>query len=127
MQVLNADVDVANDSITLITQIQTLENAKRDLKVVINDMEFADFKVDTSVNFIPMLKVEGFIEEYLLNNVSILQVEKSLEISDYDKKISKRSLARHIEDDKVFGFCINSGSGADRCQFFSAFFSVLFL
>jgi len=89
LQVLNADVDVSNDSITLITQLQNLENAKRDLKVVMNDMELNDFTVDTTINFIPMLKVEDFIQEYKLNNVSILQTEKSLEISEYDKKISK--------------------------------------
>ena len=89
LQVLNADVDVSNDSITLITQIQTLENAKRDLKVVMNDMELADFNVDTTVNFIPMLKIEDFIEDYRLNNVSILQIDKSLEVSEYDKKISQ--------------------------------------
>jgi len=89
LQVLNADVDVANDSINLINEFQNLDNAKRDLQVVINNNEFQDFKVDTVVSFTPMLKLERFVEDYKLNNVSLLQIDKSLVISDYDQKISK--------------------------------------
>ncbi|RRO16444.1 TolC family protein [Flavobacteriaceae bacterium 14752] len=89
LQVLNAKVDVSNDSINLINETQTLENAKRDLKVVINSEFSNNFQVDTTVNFTPMLKIEKFVEEHELNNVSLLQVEKSLEISAYDQKISK--------------------------------------
>ena len=89
LQVLNADVDVANDSINLINEFQNLDNAKRDLQVVINNTEFQDFKVDTVVSFTPMLKLERFVEDYKLNNVSLLQIDKSLVISDYDQKISK--------------------------------------
>lgn len=89
LQVLNADVDVANDSINLINEIQTLDNVKRDLQVVINTDEFQDFSVDTSITFTPMLKIEKFVEDYDLNNVSLLQIERNLEISAYDQKISK--------------------------------------
>jgi outer membrane protein TolC len=88
LQVLNADVDVANDSISLINEFQNLDNAKRDLQVVINANEFQDFSVDTTIVFTPMLKIEKFVEDYELNNVSLLQVEKNLEISAYDQKIS---------------------------------------
>jgi len=89
LQVLNADVDVSNDSINLINEIQNLDNVKRDLQVVINTNEFKDFSVDTSITFTPMLKIEKFVEDYDLNNVSLLQIEKNLEISAYDQKISK--------------------------------------
>jgi outer membrane protein TolC len=89
LQVLNADVDVSNDSIALITQFQNLDNAKRDLQVVLNSNEFQDFQVDTSISFTPMLKIEKFVEDYELNNVSLLQIEKNLEISLYDQKISR--------------------------------------
>lgn len=89
LQVLNADVDVSNDSIALINQFQNLDNAKRDLQVVLNATEIQNFNVDTSVSFTPMLKIENFVEEYALNNVSLLQIEKNLEISAYDQKISR--------------------------------------
>jgi len=89
LQVLNADVDVSNDSINLINEQQNLDNVKRDLKVVINTNDYQDFNVDTTITFTPLLKVEKFVEEYELNNVSLLQIERNLQISDYDKKISK--------------------------------------
>lgn len=89
LQVLNADVDVSNDSINLINEIQNLDNVKRDLQVVINTKEFQDFSVDTSIVFTPMLKIEKFVEDYDINNVSLLQIERNLQISAYDEKISK--------------------------------------
>lgn len=89
LQVLNADVDVSNDSINLINEIQTLDNVKRDLQVVINTNEFQDFSVDTTIVFTPMLKIEKFVEDYDINNVSLLQIERNLQISAYDEKISK--------------------------------------
>lgn len=89
LDVLNAEVDVANDSIALINEQQNLTNVKRDLKVVLNDDELSDeFQVDTTVNFIPALKIENFISEHQANNVSLLQIEENLLISEYDKKIS---------------------------------------
>ena len=89
LQVLNADVDVSNDSINLINEKQNLENVKRDLQVVMNTNEYKDFNVDTTIVFTPMLKIEKFVEDYDLNNVSLLQIEKNLEISAYDEKISR--------------------------------------
>lgn len=89
LQVLNAEVDVSNDSINLVNELQTLDNAKRDLIVVVNTDISSDFKVDTNVVFTPMLKIEQFVEDYEINNVSLLQIEKNLEISAYDQKISK--------------------------------------
>ena len=89
LQILNAKVDVSNDSINLVNEQQTLDNAKRDLKVVINSDQSKDFKVDTNVAFTPMLKIEQFVEDYNINNVSILQIKKNLEISAFDEKISK--------------------------------------
>ncbi|WP_317128785.1 TolC family protein [Mesohalobacter halotolerans] len=89
LQVLNAKVDVSNDSINLVNENQSLDNAKRDLKVIINSEYSNNFSVDTTVNFTPMLKIQQFVEEHELNNASLLQIEKSLEISAYDQKISK--------------------------------------
>ena len=89
LQVLNAEVDVSNDSINLVNEQQILDNAKRDLMVVINTDLSANFKVDTNVVFSPMLKVERFVEDHEINNVSLLQIEKNLEISAYDEKISR--------------------------------------
>lgn len=90
LAVLNARVDVNNDSINLLETRQLLHNTKRDLNVLL-DREITDkeFVVDTSVGFIPELQLEAFVEEAALNNVSLLQIEKNLNISEYDIKINK--------------------------------------
>ncbi|MCM8569336.1 TolC family protein [Gramella jeungdoensis] len=88
--VLNARVDVNNDSIALIEAEQRLRNTKRDLNVLLNrEISSNEFKVDTTVNFISELELESFVDQAELNNVSLLQIEKNLEISDYDIRISK--------------------------------------
>ncbi|TRO67117.1 TolC family protein [Christiangramia sabulilitoris] len=88
--VLNARVDVNNDSIALIETGQQLRNTKRDLNVLLDrDVTNVDFVVDTTVAFVTDLELQNFIEEAELNNVSLLQIEQNLEISDYDIKISK--------------------------------------
>ncbi|AVR44420.1 transporter [Christiangramia fulva] len=88
--VLNARVDVNNDSIALIEMQQRLKNTKRDLNVLLNrEITANEFRVDTTVNFIPALELENFLSRADVNNVSLLQAEKSLTISEYEIKISK--------------------------------------
>lgn len=86
---LNAEVDAANDSINLIDARQNLDNTKRDLMLILNAEIEDNFKVDTLVNFTPELQIEQYIEEAEQNNVSILQTEKNLTISEFDIKISR--------------------------------------
>ncbi len=88
--VLNAKVDVNNDSIALIEAEQLLKNTKRDLNVLL-DREMAEnnFVVDTTVNFISALELADYVDQAQNNNVSLLQIEKNITISEYDLKISK--------------------------------------
>ncbi len=88
--VLNARVDVNNDSIALIEVEQQLKNTKRDLNVLLNrEISANEFVVDTTVNFISGMELEGFLDKAEANNVSLLQIEKNLNISEYDIKINK--------------------------------------
>ncbi len=87
---LNARVDVNNDSIALIEVQQQLKNTKRDLNVLLNrEISENRFVVDTTVNFLSGLELEGYLDKAEANNVSLLQIEKNLNISEYDIKISK--------------------------------------
>lgn len=88
--VLNARVDVNTDSINIIETRQQLQNTKRDLNVILNrDINNRQFQVDTLVNFIPELQIESFLEQSAYNNVSLLQAQSNIIISDYDIKVSK--------------------------------------
>ncbi len=88
--VLNARVDVNTDSINIIETRQQLQNTKRDLNVILNrDINNRQFQVDTLVDFIPQLQMESFLEQSSYNNVSLLQAQSNIIISDYDIKVSK--------------------------------------
>lgn len=89
--ILNAEVDVNNDSIILLETQQQLDNARRDLNVILNEEEIPlnDFLVDTTVTFIQQLQLESYLQEAKMNNVSLLQAESSIAISDYAIKVSR--------------------------------------
>ena len=89
--ILNAEVDVNNDSIALLNTRQQLENTKRDLLVIINEQGggLGNVAIDTTVNFLSKMELEEFRKTAQLNNVSLLQAESNLLISDYDIKVSK--------------------------------------
>ncbi|SDG42955.1 TolC family protein [Psychroflexus sediminis] len=89
LEVLNAEVDLVNDSINLMNNRQLLKNAKRDLNVVINSELEQNFEVDTLVSFTSPIQIENFVNTSQSNNVRLLQAEKNITISDYDYKASK--------------------------------------
>lgn len=106
--VLNARVDVNNDSISLIETEQLLKNTKRDLNVLLNrEITANEFSVDTTVTFISDLELDSFITEAEINNVSLLQIEQSLEISDYDIKINKSGYLPSIDLTGSYGWNLN--------------------
>ncbi|MCM4158425.1 TolC family protein [Antarcticibacterium flavum] len=89
--ILNAEVDVNNDSILLLNTRQQLANAKRDLNVILNEQEIPleNFVVDTTVTFITKLQLENYLQEARQNNVSLLQAESAINISDYAIKVAR--------------------------------------
>ena len=106
--VLNARVDVNNDSISLIETEQLLKNTKRDLNVLLNrEITENEFSVDTTVTFISDLELDSFVTEAEINNVSLLQIEQSLEISDYDIKINKSGYLPSIDLTGSYGWNLN--------------------
>lgn len=92
LEVLNAQVDIVTDSTNILNTRQQLRNAQRDLNVVLA-RELEDLKsADTTVVFINPLQIEAFINEGIKNNVSILQAEQNITISDYQIKQAKSLL-----------------------------------
>lgn len=92
LEVLQAEVDVVTDSINLLNAKQALVNSKRDLNVVLNrDLE-TNFEVDTVVVFQNRILLEELISKAENNNVTLLQSEKQIQISDYNIKATKALL-----------------------------------
>ncbi|MFD2827122.1 TolC family protein [Leeuwenhoekiella polynyae] len=89
LEVLNAEVDVTNDSINLMNTRQLLKNTKRDLNLVLARELQQTFAVDTNVIFIPKIALESYLDLAKENNVRLLQTESSITLSEYDIKTSK--------------------------------------
>lgn len=89
LDVLNAEVDVNNDSIVFLNTEQRYLNAKRDLNFVMGREVQTDFEVDTLVSFIPPLSLDLLLEEAKKNNVSLLQADTNINIRKYDLKVNR--------------------------------------
>lgn len=89
LAVLNAQVDVTNDSINLIQINQQLDNAKRDLNLLINKPMNNVYGVDLEVNFVDEMQIEAWLETAEENNVELLKQKSNSQINAYDIKISQ--------------------------------------
>jgi len=87
--VLNAEVDINNDSINLINSKQQLRNAKRDLNVVLGNQINDDFNVEKDLSFLLELDKKDLLDKTKANNVSLLQAERNINISQFDIKTNK--------------------------------------
>ena len=89
LAVLNAQVDVTNDSISLIQVNQRLDNSKRDLNLLMNQPIDKDYSVELEVNFIPEIQIESWIDTAPEKNVDLLKQKSNIQINSYDLKINQ--------------------------------------
>lgn len=112
LDILNAQVDMTNDSINLLNTEQQLANAKRDLNVVLNQDLSAQFTVDTTIVFIPKIKIIEFMDQAIVNNVAILQTESNLSINEYDIKVSKSGYLPTVGLSGSYGWNLNQSAAS---------------
>ena len=109
LDVLNSEVDVNNDSISLLNLNRELANAKRNLNVILARNVNIDFEVDTTVVYALDLNLDNLLLSANSNNKILLQAEKNIELSNYNLKISKSTWYPNIG--------INGGYGWNRSDF----------
>ena len=110
--VLNAQVDINNDSINYINIKQQLKNAKRDLNVILGNSASNTFEVDTLINFVLNLNKADLMNKVKANNVALLQVEKNLIISEYDIKSWKSDYLPTLGLTGTYGWNKNNNNAA---------------
>lgn len=89
LDLLNAEVDVNKDKVNLLESERTLNNAKRDLNIVLGrDVETA-VEVEGNVSYIFGLNKNKLLIAAKNNNTQISQQNKAIELSEFDVKISK--------------------------------------
>lgn len=89
LNVLNAQVDINNDSINLINAKQLLVNTKRDLNVVLGNVISSEFSVDTTVDFKLNIDQNDLANKMKSNNVNLLQLDKNIMINTFIVKSNK--------------------------------------
>ncbi len=110
LDVLNAEVDMVNDSINLINERQLLRNTQRDLNLLLNrDLKEA-FRADTTVVFINPLSLEEFLNKGESNNIRMLQAEKNIMINDYTLKAGKSVLLPTVGLTGSYGWNLNQNA-----------------
>ncbi|PKQ44520.1 TolC family protein [Confluentibacter flavum] len=112
LEVLNAEVDINNDSINLINSKQQLKNFKRDLNVVTGHTLPDDFDVKTDIDFVLQLNKEDLFQKMLVNNAVLLQVDKNISISEYDVKFGKSAYLPTIGLTGTYGWNENNNNAA---------------
>ncbi len=110
--VLNAEVDINNDSINIISTTQQLKNAKRDLNVVLGNALNSDFIVDTDVDFTLQLKKDSLFEKAKTRNIALLQTEKNIAISLLDIKSNKSGYLPTVGLNGTYGWNKNNNNAA---------------
>ena len=89
IELLNAQVDVNNDSISLMNSKQLFFNSKRSLNIVLGTTNAENFDVETTVTFNKLLNVAELLVLAKANNTLLKQQKKNIAISELNIKINK--------------------------------------
>lgn len=89
LELLNAEVDVNNDSIALINANQQLSNVKRGLNIILGIKKETNYVVETEVNFVDLMNFDKLKQKTIANNTLLKQNEKNIAISEFNIKINK--------------------------------------
>ncbi|WP_422860967.1 TolC family protein [Flagellimonas sp. S174] len=110
LDVLNAEVDLVNDSINVMNERQLLENTLRDLNIVLNSDLEKKFAVDTTITFINELQLEDFASQGEQNNVRMLQAKSNIAINDYTLQSAKSVFLPTIGLTGFYGWNLNNNA-----------------
>ncbi len=94
---LNAEVDVNNDSIAYVNTKQQFTNAKRNLNIILGTKKTSDYDVETEVNFSTILNYENLVAKSKTNNITIQQNKKNLAINEFNIKVNKASYLPRLD------------------------------
>ena len=112
LNVLNAEVDVANDSINLLNLRQQLRNTKRDLNLITNEDLDKSFSVDTTIAFVSKLQIDAYLDQSIENNVTLLQNSANIKINEYDVKVNKSGYLPTLGLNGSYGWNKNNNNAA---------------
>ena len=104
LDVLNAEVDYNNDSITLRNLNLELRNVKRDLNVLLGREVAINFTVDTTITYMKGLDFDVLMDHAVETNVTVLQNESQLRTAEYGVKVERSALIPSIGLSAAYNF-----------------------
>lgn len=107
LDILNAEVDYNNDSITYLTNTQSLANQKRTLNLYLGRDVKIEFTVDTSLSYATDLYLEGLLARSIENNVTLLQQQSALKNAEYDIKSTSANAIPKLSVNGSYGYSQN--------------------
>ncbi|PDH46300.1 MAG: transporter [Bacteroidetes bacterium MED-G13] len=91
LEVLNAEVDMNNDSIRLLNTMKKLVNAKSDLNLIMNYQSTDNYLTNTDFKFLSRSELSKLYSNGINNNTTFLIQEKEVVISNINQKITRFS------------------------------------
>ncbi|AUC17072.1 transporter [Tenacibaculum sp. SZ-18] len=113
LDVLNAEVDVNNDSISYIDIQRQLNNAKRDLNVVLGRDVNTAVMVDTNVLYDLKMNLADISKEARNKNANLLQSKKNIELSKLDVKINQAGWMPNVGLTSSYAWNRNTGDATN--------------
>jgi len=104
LQLLNAEVDVNNDSIQFINIQRLLANSKRDLNLLLGRNISINFSVETKTSFNHLFELQSLFNKAKVNNVAIQKLEKNIQLNKFDIQINKSDLLPTLSFNSSYGF-----------------------
>lgn len=116
LEVLNAEVDVNNDSINLLNTVQQLENAKRNLNLVLGRNLDETFEVDTVVRFQLALSEDDLRSKAKDRNILIQQTQSQLRNSEFAIKASRAGWFPSLSANAAYAYSGNRNPASPFLQ-----------
>lgn len=110
--VLNASVDINNDSIQILNTQMELKNAKRNLNAVLGNVLSESFDINTDVHFILELDKPALLAKAKEKNVALLKAEKNIALKELDVKLVTSEFLPTIGLTGSYGWNKNNNNAA---------------
>lgn len=108
LDLLNAEVDYNNDSISYLTILQELENQKRNLNLLIGRDVQTQFVVDTTITYVQGLEINTLLTEAKATNINVLQEQVLLINAQHDQRIANTASIPKIGLNVAYNYSINN-------------------
>lgn len=110
--VLNAQVDINNDSINIINTKQQLNNAKRDLNFILGNKLPSNYNVDTNLDIKIIDNKNQLLESSKVRNNALLQTDKAILINQLSLKANKSGFLPTVGLTGTYGWNKNNNNAA---------------